>query len=96
VSTFVPLNGRVAVKRDGLQEKQVGGIIIPDFAQDAPQFATVIAVAENGRDEAEHKALGYVKVGDRVVLGKYAGSEVQAEGGSFTVLNVLDILGVIR
>lgn len=95
--TFVPMSGRVAVLRDGVQEKVTeSGIIVPEVAQERPQFATVLAVAETGKDEGEHYALKSLSPGMRVVLGKYSGADLSVAGHTITIVPVLDILGRIE
>lgn len=92
--SFVPMSGRVAVIRDGVGDKVTqSGIYIPETAQDKPLTATVVAVAEHGRDEGEHANLKALKPGDRIVLGKYSGADIEVGGQHLTVVSVGDILG---
>jgi len=96
MSNFTPLGGRVALLRDGVSEKvTASGIFIPETAQDKPQTATIIAVASTGRDEAESAMLRLLGIGQRVLLGKYSGVDVEVGGRMLTIVPVGDILGVI-
>ena len=91
-----PLSDRILVKRlDGVEEKR-GGIIIPDTAKEKPQQGEVIATGP-GRMLDDGKRVGMdVKKGDRVLLGKYAGTEVKIDGGEYIILREDDILGVVQ
>lgn len=93
---FRPLHDRVLVKRISPETKTVGGIIIPDSAKDKPQEAEVVAVG-NGRvlDSGEVRSMS-VKVGDRVLFGKYTGDEVKLDGEEHVVLREEDILAVLE
>jgi chaperonin GroES len=92
---FRPLHDRVLVKRLNPESRSSGGIIIPDSAKDKPQEAEVVAVG-NGRrqDNGQVRPLS-VKVGDRVIFGKYTGDEVKLDGEEHIVLREEDILAVI-
>jgi chaperonin GroES len=86
-----PIEDHVIVKLGGnAEEKKVGGIIIPDTAKEKPQMAKVIAV---GTDEELLKA---VKVGDTVLYGKYAGTEVELDGDKYLILSKTDILAIVE
>ena len=91
-----PLHDRVLVKRLDEGEQKVGGIIIPDTAKEKPQQAEVMAVG-NGKllDSGERAALD-VKPGDRILFGKYSGSEIKIEGEEYLILREDDILGVLE
>jgi chaperonin GroES len=78
---FSPLHDRVVVKRIDAEEKSAGGIIIPDTAKEKPSQGEVIAVGPGGRDEAGKLIPIDVKVGDRVLFGKWSGTEVKIDGG---------------
>ena len=93
-----PLAGRVIVRHDEIKEKATSyGIIIPDSVQERPTIAEVLAVACNGRDEGECTALQRISPGDRVMLGKYSGMEVEVPNlGAVTILGIFDIVGVFR
>jgi len=90
-----PLGDRVLVKP--LEEKEItkGGIIIPDAAKEKPQEAEVIAVGTGKRDDDGKLIAFTVKVGDKVLVSKYGGTEVKVEGESFTIMREDDILGII-
>jgi chaperonin GroES len=91
-----PLHDRILVRRLEEEEQRRGGIIIPDTAKEKPQQATVIAVG-TGRitDDGKVQALD-VKVGDRVVFGKYAGTEVKLDGEELLIIREDDVLGVLE
>jgi chaperonin GroES len=90
-----PLGDRVLVK--ALEEKEVtkGGIIIPDAAKEKPQEAEVIAVGTGKRDDNGKLIEFTVKIGDKVLVSKYGGTEVKVEGESYTIMREDDILGII-
>ena len=91
-----PLQDRVIVKRVDEEEKSKGGIIIPDTAKEKPQEGKVIAVGKGKvRDDGKITPLD-VKVGDRVLFGKYSGSEIKIEGDEHVIMREEDILGVIE
>jgi len=91
-----PLQDRVIVKRIEEEEKTRGGIIIPDSAKEKPQEGRVIAVGK-GKMTEEGKLIPLdVKVGDRVLFGKYAGTEVKIEGEEHLIMREEDILGIIE
>ena len=92
---FRPLHDRVVVKRIEEQAKTTGGIIIPDTAKEKPQQGEVIAVGPGARDEAGKVAPLEVKVGDRVLFGKWSGSEVKLDGEERLIMKESDILGVL-
>ena len=92
---FRPLHDRVVVKRIEEQAKTTGGIIIPDTAKEKPQQGEVIAVGPGARDEAGKVAALEVKVGDRVLFGKWSGSEVKLDGEELLIMKESDILGVL-
>ena len=91
-----PLRDRILVKRIEEQEQKVGGIIIPDTAKEKPQQGQVVA-AGNGRITDDGKTIPLdVKAGDRVLFGKYAGSEIKVEGQEYLILREDEILGIIQ
>jgi chaperonin GroES len=92
---FRPLHDRVVVKRIGEEAKTAGGIIIPDTAKEKPQQGEVIAVGPGARDEAGKVVPLEVKVGDRVLFGKWSGSEVKLDGEELLIMKESDILGVL-
>jgi chaperonin GroES len=92
---FRPLHDRVVVRRIEAQEKTKGGIIIPDSAQEKPQEGEVIAVGPGGRDEAGKLIPIDIKAGDRVLFGKWSGTEVKLDGEELLIMKESDIMGVI-
>ena len=92
---FRPLHDRVVVKRIEAEEKTAGGIIIPDTAKEKPQQGEILAVGPGGRDESGKLIPLDVKVGDRVLFGKYAGQTVKVEGEELLVMREEDLMGVI-
>ena len=93
---FRPLHDRVVVRRLDGEEKTKGGIIIPDTAKEKPQEGEIVAVGPGGRDEAgKLTALG-VKKGDRVLFGKWSGTEVKIDGQDLLIMKESDILGVLE
>ena len=92
---FRPLHDRVVVKRIEEEAKTAGGIIIPDTAKEKPQQGEVIAVGPGARDEAGKVNPLDVKVGDRVLFGKWSGSEVKLDGEELLIMKESDILGVL-
>ena len=93
---FKPLHDRVLLKRVEAEEKTPGGIIIPDTAKEKPVEGEVLAVGPGARDEAGRMQPLDVKVGDRVLFGKWSGTEVRIEGEDRLILKESDILGVIE
>ena len=91
-----PLNDRVIVKRIAEEEKTKGGIIIPDTAKEKPQQGEVIAVGPGARDEKDAVQPLEVKAGDRVLFGKWSGSEVKLDGEELLIMKESDILGVLE
>ena len=92
---FRPLHDRVVVKRIDADEKSAGGIIIPDTAKEKPQQGEVTAVGPGGRDEAGKLIPIDIKVGDRVLFGKWSGTEVKIEGTEYLIMKESDIMGVL-
>ncbi|HEV1999798.1 MAG TPA: co-chaperone GroES [Xanthobacteraceae bacterium] len=92
---FRPLHDRVVVRRITPDEKTKGGIIIPDTAQEKPQEGAVIAVGPGGRDEAGKLIPIDVKAGDRVLFGKWSGTEIKLDGEELLIMKESDILGVL-
>jgi len=93
--TFRPLHDRVLVRRIEADEKTAGGIIIPDTAKEKPQEGEVVAVGEGARSEAGDRQPLDVKPGDRVLFGKWSGSEVKIDDEDLLIMKESDILGVI-
>ena len=94
--SFRPLHDRVVVRRIEEDTKTAGGIIIPDTAKEKPQQGEVVAVGNGKRGEDGKVYPIDLKVGDKVLFGKYAGSEVKLEGEDFLIMREDDILGVIE
>jgi chaperonin GroES len=92
---FRPLHDRVVVKRIEADTKTAGGIIIPDTAKEKPQEGEVIAVGPGGRDEAGKLIPIDLKVGDRVLFGKWSGTEVKIDGQDLLIMKESDIMGVV-
>jgi chaperonin GroES len=92
---FRPLHDRVVVKRIDAEEKTAGGIIIPDTAKEKPQQGEVIAVGPGGRDEQGKLIPIDVNVGDRVLFGKWSGTEVKLDGVEYLIMKESDIMGVL-
>jgi len=92
---FRPLHDRVVVKRIEAEEKSAGGIIIPDTAKEKPQQGEVIAVGPGGRDEVGKLIPLDVKAGDRVLFGKWSGTEVKLDGVEYLIMKESDIMGVL-
>ena len=93
---FRPLHDRVVVKRLGAEEKSAGGIIIPDTAQEKPQQGEVVSVGPGARDEKGKIQPLEVKPGDRILFGKWSGTEVKLEGEELLIMKESDIMGVIE
>jgi chaperonin GroES len=92
---FRPLHDRVVVKRIDAENKTKGGIIIPDTAKEKPSEGEVIAVGPGGRDESGKLIPIDIKVGDRVLFGKWSGTEVRLDGEELLIMKESDIMGVI-
>jgi chaperonin GroES len=93
---FRPLHDRVVVRRIDAEEKTAGGIIIPDTVKEKPSEGEVIAVGPGGRDEAGKLVKPDVKAGDRVLFGKWSGTEVKIDGKDLLIMKESDILGVLE
>jgi chaperonin GroES len=92
---FRPLHDRVVVRRIEANEKTKGGIIIPDTAKEKPSEGEIIAVGPGGRDENGKLIPMDVKVGDRVLFGKWSGTEVKLDGVEYLIMKESDIMGVL-
>lgn len=93
---FRPLHDRVVVQRVDAEEKTKGGIIIPDTAKEKPQEGKVIAVGPGGRDEAGKLTPLDVKAGDRVLFGKWSGTEIKLDGVEYLIMKESDIMGILE
>lgn len=96
VVSFRPLHDRVLVRRVKEEEKSKGGIIIPDTAKEKPQEGEVIAVGPGGRDEDGERIEMDVETGDRILFGKWSGTEVTIDGEELLIMKESDIMGVIE
>jgi len=93
---FTPLHDRVLVRRIEGEEKTKGGLIVPDTAKEKPSEGEIIAVGEGARTESGELIPLAVKAGDRVLFGKWSGSEVRLEGEDLLIMKESDILGIIQ
>jgi len=93
---FRPLHDRVVVKRLTADEKTAGGIIIPDSAQEKPSQGEIVAVGPGGRDESGKLIPIDLKVGDRVLFGKWSGTEVKIDSQDLLIMKESDIMGVLE
>ena len=93
---FRPLHDRVVVQRVDAEEKSKGGIIIPDTAKEKPQEGRVVAVGPGARDEAGKLQPLDVKAGDRVLFGKWSGTEIKLDGEDYLIMKESDIMGVLE
>ncbi len=94
--TFRPLHDRVLVRRIEADTKTAGGIIIPDTAKEKPQEGEVIAVGPGARDEAGKLVPPDVKVGDRILFGKWSGTEIKIDGEELLIMKESDVMGVVE
>ena len=94
--SFRPLHDRVVVKRVNQEEKSRGGIIIPDTAQEKPMEGEIIAAGPGARNENGQLVALDVKVGDRVLFGKWSGTEVKIDGEDLMIMKESDIMGIIE
>ena len=92
---FRPLHDRVVVKRIDAESKSAGGIIIPDTAKEKPQEGEVVAVGPGRLTEDGKRITPEVKKGDRVLIGKYSGTDVKIDGTEYTILREDDVLGIL-
>ena len=92
---FRPLHDRVLVRRIEADEKTAGGIIIPDTAKEKPQEGKVVSVGPGARDESGKLVPLDVKAGDRVLFGKWSGTEVKIDGDDLLIMKESDILGIV-
>ena len=93
---FRPLHDRVVIRRIEAEERSKGGIIIPDTAKEKPQEGEVIAVGPGARDENGQIQALDVKIGDRILFGKWSGTEVRIDGQELLIMKESDIMGVIE
>ena len=93
---FRPLHDRVVVRRLTAEEKTAGGIIIPDTAKEKPMEGEVISVGPGARNEQGHVVALDVKAGDRILFGKWSGTEVKLDGEELLIMKESDIMGIIE
>ncbi len=93
---FTPLQDRVIIKRLEEENKTKGGIIIPDAAKEKPQEGRVVAVGSGKMTEKGHRVVPEVKVGDKILFGKYSGTDIKIDGEEHLILREEDILAVIE
>jgi chaperonin GroES len=94
--TFRPLHDRILVRRIEAEEKTAGGIIIPDTAKEKPQEGEVIATGSAARDDSGQLQPLDVKVGDRILFGKWSGTEIRLKGEDLLIMKESDVMGVIE
>ena len=94
--TFRPLHDRILVRRIEAEQKTSGGIIIPDTAKEKPQEGEVIAVGPGTRDDSGNLIALDVKAGDRILFGKWSGTEIKLDGEDLLIMKESDVLGVIE
>ena len=93
---FRPLHDRVVLERIDAEAKTAGGIIIPDTVKEKPQQGEVVAIGPGGRDETGKLVPIDVKIGDRVLFGKWSGTEVKIDGKDLLIMKESDVMGVIE
>jgi chaperonin GroES len=93
---FRPLHDRVVVRRIEAEAKSAGGIIIPDTAKEKPQEGEVVAVGPGGRDEGGKLIPIDIKTGDRILFGKWSGTEVKIDGDDLLIMKESDVMGVVE
>jgi len=96
MSNFRPLHDRVVIRRLEAEEKTKGGIIIPDTAKEKPQEGQVVAVGPGARNERGEIIALDVKAGDRILFGKWSGTEVKIDGEDLLIMKESDILGIVK
>ncbi|PSH61505.1 co-chaperone GroES [Phyllobacterium sophorae] len=94
--TFRPLHDRILVRRIEAEEKTAGGIIIPETAKEKPQEGEVIATGPGARDESGQLQPLDVKIGDRILFGKWSGTEIKLKGEDLLIMKESDVMGVIE
>jgi len=96
MANIQPLGQRVLIKRTDAEEVTAGGIVLPDTAQEKPQEAEVVALGTGGKDDKGEDFVFSVKVGDKVLISKYGGTEVKIDGEEHLIISESDILGIIN
>lgn len=92
---FTPLHDRVLVRRIDSEEKTAGGLIIPDSAKEKPQEGEVVAVGAGAKDDDGDRIAMDVKAGDRILFGKWSGTEIKIDGEDLIIMKESDILGIM-
>jgi len=92
---FRPLHDRVLVRRVESEEKTAGGLIIPETAKEKPQEGEVVSVGSGARDDSGNRVAPDVKAGDRILFGKWSGTEVKVDGQDLLIMKESDIMGVL-
>jgi chaperonin GroES len=92
---FRPLHDRVLVRRVAAEEKSKGGILIPDTVKEKPQEGEVLATGPGGRDESGARIAMSLKDGDRVLFGKWSGSEIKIDGQELLIMKESDVMGIL-
>ena len=95
MASIQPLGQRVLVKRLDAEETSAGGIVLPDTAQEKPQEAEVVSLGTGGKDDNGNDIEFTVKVGDKVLISKYGGTEVKVDGEDMMIMSESDILGIV-
>ena len=95
MANIQPLGSRVLVKRLDAEEVSAGGIVLPDTAKEKPQEAEVISLGTGGKDDNGNDITFSVKIGDKVLISKYGGTEVKVDGEDLMILSESDILGIV-
>ena len=93
---FKPLLDRVVIRRIEEEKRTAGGLIIPDTAKEKPSQGIIVSVGPGGRDEAGHEIPMTLKVGDRVLFGKWSGTEVKIEGEDLVIMKESEVFGVLE
>ena len=96
MASFRPLHDRVVVRRVKEEEKTKGGIIIPDTAKEKPMEGEIVAVGPGGRDESGKLVPPDVKAGDRILFGKWSGTEIKLDGVEYLIMKESDIMGILE
>jgi chaperonin GroES len=94
--SFRPLHDRVVIRRLEGEEKTKGGIIIPDTVKEKPSEGVVVAVGPGARDERGERVLPDIKAGDRILFGKWSGTEVKVDGEDLLIMKETDVMGIIE
>ena len=93
--SFTPLHDRVLVRRIDGEEKTAGGLIIPDNAKEKPQEGEVVSVGDGAKDDAGARIAMDVKAGDKILFGKWSGTEIKIDGEELMIMKESDILGIM-